>query len=168
MFNTIAPPGTSTAQTTLQPGLYVALDTSAGRPPFPLAVFTIAQAPAPAMLPPASATQTAIDLPFRGPNTVVRARNEGWLVHMITGIGVPYAATGKAVMALLRAGKDRQAQRLETHASFALALPISHGAVQQQVLKTDPGFYIEVCPMSTQDGRDHTQLGMLRLIRVVK
>ena len=173
VFNTIAPRGTSNAQTTLQPGNYFALDTSAARPPFPVTTFTVTQASAPAALPPASATQTAIDFAFRGPtvlrdDTVVRVRNNGWLVHMIAAIGVPNAATGHAVMALLRAGKNRQAKRLETHASFTLALPISHGAVQQLVLKTNPGYYIEVCPMSTQDGRDHAQLGMLRLIRVVK
>lgn len=169
VFNTLAPHGISSAQTTLQPGDYVALDTANARPPFPVTTFTVAQASAPAALPPASATQTAIDFALRGPtvlhdDTVVRARNNGWLVHMITGIGVPNAATGQAVMALLRAGNDRQAQRLETHSSFALALPISHGAVQQLVLKTKPGYYIEVCPMNTQDGRDQAQLGMLRLI----
>jgi hypothetical protein len=71
-------------------------------------------------------------------------------------------------MALVRAGHDRRAQRLETHASFLLALPISHGAVQQIILNTNPGYYVETCTMNTQDGREHTQLGMLRLIRVVK
>jgi hypothetical protein len=101
-------------------------------------------------------------------NTIVRARNNGWVVHMIVGLGVRNAATGQAVIALLRAGKDRQAQRLETRASFSLALPISHGAVQQMVLKTKPGYYVEACSMTAQDEREHTQLGMLRLIRVVK
>jgi hypothetical protein len=87
---------------------------------------------------------------------------------MIVGLGVRNAATGKAVIALLRAGKDRKAQRLETRSSFTLALPISHGAVQQMPLETKPGYYVEACSMTAEDGREHTQLGMLRLIRVVK
>jgi hypothetical protein len=173
VFNVLAPRGTSSAQTTLQPGNYFALDTTNGRPPFPVTTFTITQAAAPAALPPASATQTAIDFAFRGPTvlhdgTLVRAINNGWLVQMIAGNGVRNAATGRTVIALLRAGHDRRARRLETHPSFLLALPISHGAVQQMVLNTDPGYYVETSTMSTQDGREHTQLGMLRLVRVVK
>jgi hypothetical protein len=31
-----------------------------------------------------------------------------------------------------------------------------------------PGFYVEACFMDTQDGREHVQLGMERLIRIVK
>jgi hypothetical protein len=173
VFNATAPRGTSIAQTTLQPGKYIALDTARGRPPFPLTTFTVAQAPTPAALPAAKATQTAIDFAFRGPTvlhdgTLVRARNHGWLVHMITAAGVPNRRTGKAVIALLRSGHDGKAQRLETHAFFALAWPISHGAVQQTILDTHPGYYVEECMMDTQDGREHTQLGMLRLIRVLK
>ncbi|MBV9803775.1 MAG: hypothetical protein JO130_11310 [Solirubrobacterales bacterium] len=173
VFNALAPHGVSSAQTALQPGNYFALDTGNGRPPFPFTTFTITQASAPASLPPANATQTAIDFAFRGPTvlhnrTIVRATNNGWLVHMIAGNGVPNAATGRNIIALLRAGHDRQAQRLETRASFLLALPVSHGAVQQMTLNTSPGYYIETCPMNTQDGREQTQLGMLRLIRVIK
>ena len=173
VFNTLAPQGVSSGQTTLQPGNYFALDTGKGRPPFPVTAFTITQAPAPAALPPDNATQTAIDFALRGPTvlhdgTIVRAINNGWLVHMIAGNGVRNAAAGRNVIALLRAGHDRQAQRLETHASFLLALPISHGAVQQTILNANPGYYVETCPMDTQDGREQTQLGMLRLIRVVK
>jgi hypothetical protein len=36
------------------------------------------------------------------------------------------------------------------------------------VLHAKPGYYVEVCHMDTQDGREHTRLGMERLIRVVK
>ena len=40
--------------------------------------------------------------------------------------------------------------------------------MQQAVLNAKPGYYVEACFMDTQDGREHTQLGMERLIRVVK
>ena len=49
-----------------------------------------------------------------------------------------------------------------------LAGPISPGGMQQAVLNAKPGYYVEACFMDTQDGREHTQLGMMRPIRVVK
>jgi hypothetical protein len=173
VFNGNAPRGISNAQTILQPGNYIALDTAKGRPPFPFTTFTVAKTATPATLPAANATQTAIDFGFRGPSvlhdgTLVRARNTGWLVHMIVVARVPDRAAGKKVIALLRAGHDHQAQRLETRAFFALAWPISHGAVQQMILNTKPGYYVEACTMDTQDGREHTQLGMLRLVHILK
>jgi hypothetical protein len=38
---------------------------------------------------------------------------------------------------------------------------------QQEILRAKPGYYIEVCFMDTQDHLEHTQLGMLRLVKVV-
>ena len=101
--------------------------------------------------------------------TTVRAQNNGWLVHMIDLTRVPHAATGAAVMALLRAGKDNQAFKLlgPNPAFVTLLGPASPGAMQQQVLHAVPGYYVKVCFMDTQDGHEHTQLGMLRLIRIV-
>jgi hypothetical protein len=82
---------------------------------------------------------------------------------------VPHAATANAVMALLRAGKDNQAlQLLGPNPQFVSLLgPASPGAMQQQVLHAVPGYYVEACFMDTQDGREHTKLGMLRLVRIV-
>jgi hypothetical protein len=40
--------------------------------------------------------------------------------------------------------------------------------MQQQVLTAPPGIYVLACFMNTQDGREHTQLGMERTIRIVK
>jgi hypothetical protein len=79
------------------------------------------------------------------------------------------AAVGAAVMALLRAGQDNQAFQLlgPNPQFFDLLGPASSGAMQQQVLHAVPGHYVEVCFMDTQDGREHTQLGMLRLVRIV-
>jgi hypothetical protein len=163
----------ATVQTVLTPGNYVALNlTGNGQPAS--APFTVTQSLSPAALPPPSATQTAIEFGFQGPTvlhngTVVRAQNHGWLVHMIDLARVPHAATGAAVIALLRTGKDNQALRLlgPTPQFVYLLGPASPGAMQQQVLRALPGYYVETCFMDTQDGREHSQLGMLRLVRIV-
>ena len=83
-------------------------------------------------------------------------------------IGVRNAATGKAAMALLRQGKDGQAQRLASGPFVSLLGPSSPGALQQEVLHAKPGYYIEACFMDTNDRREHTRLGMMRLVRVIK
>jgi hypothetical protein len=161
----------STVQTVLTPGNYVALNVSGNQPAF--APFTVTASSSPAALPRAKATQTALEFTFKGPKvlhngTIVRAQNHGWLVHMIYLIGVRNAATGRKVMALLRAGKDHRAQKLASRNFVSLLGPASPGALQQAVLNAKPGFYVEACFMNTQDGREHTQLGMERLVRVVK
>jgi hypothetical protein len=159
-------------QTLLAPGNYAALNiTGNGNPA--IATFTVTPSSSPAALPNAAATETAIEFNFRGPTvlrngTIVRAQNGGYLVHMVIGIGVKNAATGRQVMALLRAGKDGKAQKLASRNFLNLAGPISPGGMQQAVLSAKPGYYVEACFMDTQDGREHTQLGMERLIRVVK
>jgi hypothetical protein len=159
-------------QTVLTPGNYAALNiTGNGNPG--IATFTVTQSASPAALPDAAATETAIEFNFRGPTvlhdgTIVRAQNGGYLVHMVIGIGVKNAATGREVMALLLAGKDAKAQKLASRNFLSLAGPISPGGMQQAVLDAKPGYYVEACFMDTQDGREHTQLGMERLIRVVK
>ena len=170
LFADDSAPGT--AQTVLTPGNWVALNlTGNGNPG--LAPFTVTQSSSPAALPNAAATQTAIEFGFRGPTvlhdgTIVRAQNGGYLVHMVIAIGVKNATTGRQVMALLRAGKDGKAQKLSNRQFIGLAGPISPGGMQQAVLNAKPGYYVEACFMNTQDGREHTQLGMERLIRVVK
>jgi hypothetical protein len=164
----------STTQTVLTPGNYAALNLSGNQNgPGGFATFTVTQASTPAALPPAKATQTAIEFGFKGPKvlhdgTIVRAQDGGYLVHMIIGFGVKNRKVGRQVMALLRAGKDGKAQRLSNHRFLNLAGPLSPGGMQQAVLNAKPGYYVELCFMDTQDHREHTQLGMLRLIRVVK
>lgn len=173
VFDAAAPPGTSDVQTQLQPGDYVALDTASEKPPFPTATFSIAQAQSPAALPAADATETAIDFGFQGPKVVhdgqlVRATNNGWVVHMAEAFGVRNKHDGRKVVRLLKAGKDKRARPLATKAFFSFFEPVSHGAVQQAVVTAKPGYYVEICNMDTQDGREHSQLGMVRLIRVAK
>jgi hypothetical protein len=46
--------------------------------------------------------------------------------------------------------------------------PASTGAVQQEIVTAKPGIYVLACFMDTQDGREHTRLGMEKIIRVVK
>lgn len=180
-LNALTPYGTlfvsqgapSSLQTTLTPGNYVALNsTGMGQPGF--AQFTVTQSSSPAALPAASATETAIEFGFTGPavlhnHTMVRAVNGGFLVHMIDLIGVRNARQGHVIMTLLKAGKDRQAMKLlgRNSAFVSLMGPGSPGAMQQEVLNTKPGYYVEACFMNTQDGREHTQVGMERLVRVV-
>jgi hypothetical protein len=162
----------SVTQTVLTPGNYVALNISGnGQPAFKQ--FTVSAASSPAALPAAKTTQSAIEFGFKGPSvlhagTMVRAQNRGYLVHMITLVGVRNASTGRALMVLLRAGKDRPAQKLSNGRFSDLLGPASPGATQQSVLKAKPGYYVEACFMDTQDHREHTTLGMERLVRIVK
>ena len=158
-------------QALLTPGNYVALNVTGNRPAF--ATFTVTQASAPAALPAARSTETAIEFAFRGPTvlhdgSMVRARNDGYLVHMIDMIGVKNAPTGRAVITAMQQGKDRLAQKLASHTFGELTGPVSPGAMTQQVLTAQPGYYVEACFMNTGDGREHTRLGMERLVRVVK
>jgi hypothetical protein len=164
--------GTSVVQADLAPGQYVALDTSGPNPAkWPFTAFTVAPAAAPAALPRPSATISAIEFGFRGPATlhdgqIVRFANQGWLVHMIFGARAPSAAIAAQIAALLRAGKDNAAQRL-ADGSYGFAGPLSHGGSQQFVLNVQPGFWVIACFMDTQDGREHTVLGMERVIHIV-
>jgi hypothetical protein len=163
----------STVQTVLTPGNYVALNTTSNG--LPAAVeFTVTQSSSPASLPAAKATQTAIEFGFHGPRllhrgTMVRAQNQGYLVHMIDLIGVRKKAFIPRVMRMLRAGAPQKAFRPFLNGQFVSLLdPASPGAMQQFVLRAKPGFYVEACFMDTQDHREHTQLGMERPVRVVK
>jgi hypothetical protein len=173
-FDYTTPKGKTTKiQTLLQPARYVALDVAGkGQPRFTM--FTVTKSSQAALLPPATATTRAIEFGFRGSatlkdNTMIRAINDGWLVHMDDFLGVKSATAGRKVMALLRAGKPPKTARPYLNGSFfELFGPVSHDAVQQHVLKTKPGYYVEACFMTTQDGREHTQLGMERLVKVVK
>jgi hypothetical protein len=170
LFVDASAPGT--VETVLTPGKWVALNTTGnGKPGF--APFTVTKSSSPAALPAASATETAIEFGFQGPTslhdgTLIRAQNHGYLVHMIilNGAGNLSLASARELMSLLRVGKDRQAQKIST-AGVSLLDPASPGALQQQLLNTKPGYYVEACFMDTQDHREHTQLGMLRVVRVV-
>ncbi len=90
VFDLSADKGTTSAQTTLRPGNYLAVDLSSGNPDPPHAAFVIRQAPQPRSLPRPGATISAIDFAFRGPSTLhdgelVRFQNNGFLVHPSRG-----------------------------------------------------------------------------------
>jgi hypothetical protein len=169
LFVDAGAPGT--VQTVLTPGNYVALNiTGNGQPAF--AQFTVTQSSSPALLPAAGATEASIEFAFKGPKvlhagTMVRFENDGYLVHMDVLIGARNKAGANKIMALLKAGKDRKAQKLAT-GFVNLMGPASPGAMQQQILNAKPGYYVQVCFMDTQDHREHTQLGMDRIVRIAK
>ena len=98
---------------------------------------------------------------------MVRLENDGYLVHMDNLIGARTKADAQKIIALLRAGKDRKAQKLAT-GFVNLIGPASPGAMQQEILNAKPGYYVQACFMDTQDGREHTRLGMERLIQIKK
>ncbi len=161
-----------TVQTVLTPGNYVALNLTGNGPSANVAQFTVTQSSTPAALPAAAATETSIEFGFKGTNvlhdgTMVRVVNDGYLVHMDTLIGARNKADAEKIIALLKAGKDNKAEKLAT-GSVDLMDPASPGAMQQEVLNAKPGYYVQACFMDTQDGREHTTLGMERLVRIVK
>ena len=164
--------GTGDVQTTLQAGDYIAFDTKKNDPTtWPHATFSIAEASQPASLPAPGATISAIEFGFRGPNTlqngeIVRFKNSGFLVHMIIGLRARNAAGARQIAKLLLAGKDAKTGPL-TVGFEGFMSPVSSGAVQQQELHVKPGSYVLACFMTTQDGREHTQLGMVRVVKVV-
>ena len=159
-------------QTILQPGNYVAFDGAKNNPTqWPNTTFSISENKTPALLPPAQQWQKSVEFRFRGPGTlhngtVIRTSNAGFLVHMMIGFGVKNEAAGREALQLLRAGQDKKLQQPTGFVSFFG--PVSHGAVQQFILNAKPGWYVVACFMDTQDGREHTRLGMERLIHIVK
>ncbi len=170
VFDAGATPGTSSAQTVLTPGTYIALDLNGSHSgPTP---FVVTASASPATLPTPGATIASIEFNFTGPTTLhdgelVRFENDGFLFHMIQGLGVKSLADAKKVEALLLAGKDNAAGKLAT-SSPVFDGGLSRGGMQQELINEAPGYYVIACFMDTQDGREHTQLGMEKTIRIVK
>jgi hypothetical protein len=159
-------------QTNLQPGQYVALLQREGGPANVHTSFTVVAAKSPVSLPTPQAMERAIDFGFAGPTTLhegelVGVENEGWVVHMDLAVQVKNLKAAKQLVKLLRAGKDKQAFKLVT-GGLALSGSVSHGAYQQLTINAKPGVYVQVCFMATQDQREHTRLGMERIIKIVK
>ncbi len=160
------------AQTVLQPGQYLLL-VGAGEGEAQLrTTFTVAAAKSPATLPAPEATIRSIEFGFRGPSTLhdgelVRFENEGFLVHMDILFPVKnHKAAKKAVKDLLT-GNEKGLGKLITGEPFGVG-PLSHEAFQQQTITAKPGWYVQACFMETQDKRDHTRLGMERIIKITK
>ena len=168
------PGGTSEAQTELQPGNYVALNVEGENPKNPPhTAFTVTASPAPAAMPAAAATLKTIEFGFKGPSTikvgeVVRFENEGFLVHM--DIGFPMKSKKAAMKGLVdfKTGKEKAIFKLVAGEPIQFFGPLSSGAFQQETITAKPGWYLEACFMDTQDGRQHTALGMERMLHIVK
>ncbi len=166
---------TREAQTTLQPGQYVALlnEGEAGAPTVH-ASFTVTAAKGPAAaLPAPQTTVKTIEFGFRGPATLkdgelVRFENEGFLVHMDFAIPVKSRSAAQRLVRLLKTGNERAAGKLFAGPPVGFAGPVSSGAYQQETITAKPGWYVQACFMDTQDKRSHTLLGMERVIRIVK
>jgi hypothetical protein len=156
----------------LAPGTYVALDTNAPAKTPPFTLFTVARAKHPAALPRPGATITSIEFGFRGATVLhqgemVRWANSGFLVHMIFGAQAPNLATAKKIAADLKAGNDNGAQSLAI-GSYVWNGGLSHGQSFQSVISQPAGFWVIACFMDTQDGREHTTLGMEKVIQILK
>lgn len=171
VMSAMAPKGTSSLQTSLAPGQYVAGDVAASGVP-PLTTFTVTPATAPASLPRPAATVASIEFAFRGASRLhdgelVRFENRGFLVHMIVAFRGSSLAGARKMARLLHEGRDGQAQKMATGFASYVNL-LSHDGAQQLVVNSKPGYWVLACFMSTQDGREHTRLGMERVIRIVR
>jgi len=172
VFDAEAPTGKSSeVQTVLAPGQYVALS-GQGEGPKLKAPFTVTAAASPATLPTPEATIRSIEFGFRGPSTLhdgelVRFENEGFLVHMNIIFPVKSNKTASKAVKDLLSGNEKGLEKLIIGEPFG-AGPLSHEAFQQQTITAKPGWYVQACFMETQDGRDHTRLGMERIIKITK
>ncbi len=170
--NPMALKGTSTVQTVLTPGSYVALDTESDSPQkWPHVNFTVTANASPATLAKPQATISTEEFRFTGPpvlhnGELVRFENNGYLYHMIIAIPVQNKAGAETLSADLHAGKDNKAEKLASGQPMQWMGTVGRGAMHQQVLKAKKGYYVVACFMSTQDGREHTALGMERIIQV--
>src|SRR6185437_14826785 len=166
--------GVSTVQTVLTAGNSVALDTIANNPnKWPHVAFTVTDNTAPASLAKPQATVGSEEFRFTGPSTLhngelVRFENDGYLYHMIIAIPVKSKKNAKLLTTYMEAGQDNKAEKLASGQPAQWMGTVGHGAMHQQVLNAKPGTYVLACFMGTQDGREHTRLGMVRTIQVVR
>jgi hypothetical protein len=170
----VSPGQSSEAQTYLQPGQYVAiLPGGEGKGSKAHALFTVTAAASPVPLPAPGATIRSIEFGFQGPSTLhdgelVRFENEGYLVHMDLAAPVKNMKAAKRAVKDLLANKEKAFEKLIAGPPAGFAGPVSHEAFQQETITAKPGIYVELCFMDTQDGRSHTQLGMERIIHIMK
>ncbi|HEV3048438.1 MAG TPA: hypothetical protein VGY13_13880 [Solirubrobacteraceae bacterium] len=169
----VTPGQKSETQTSLAAGQYLVLKGEGEGAPAVLGKFTVTAAASPTMLPAPAATVRSIEFGFRGPKVLhdgelVRFENEGFLVHMDVAIPAKSHADALKIEKDLLNGKEKGIEKLAGGQPFEFAGPLSWGAYQQETITAKPGWYVQACFMETQDGRDHTRLGMERVIRIVK
>jgi hypothetical protein len=172
VFDDEAAGGKGEAQTVLQPGEYVALNAEGEKAStWKHTSFFVSTSAAPAALPTPEATVSSIEFGFRGPaklhdGELVRFENEGFLVHMDIAFPVKSRRAARKAARLLLAGKEKPLKKLIAGAPVTFIGPVSTGGFQQETISAKPGWYVQVCFMSTQDGRSHTRLGMERIIQI--
>ncbi|MFZ0216936.1 MAG: hypothetical protein WAM30_13480, partial [Candidatus Dormiibacterota bacterium] len=152
VYDADAPHGTTTAQTVLPAGNYIALNGNTNGVP-PHAAFTVTPSSAPAALPTAGATENSIDFDFTGPTTlhtgeVVRFVNQGFVVHMDVWVKVKNMSAAKKVVKLLltNAPQKKAAGLLTGQGTFAG--PMSTGGIVQTTITATPGIYVQACFMA--------------------
>ncbi len=174
VFDGEAPEGKGVeAQTSLQPGNYLAVVVGENGPVSVHQAFAVAASAAPAALPAPQAQEKTIDFGFKGPSTLKVGELVGWedagfLVHMNLGFPVRSRAAALKVIAGLKSGHEKALGKLVAGPPVQFQGPVSPGGYQQGVITARPGIYVQVCFMTTQDGRPHTRLGMERIIRITK
>ncbi|MEA2216650.1 MAG: hypothetical protein QOK19_2211 [Solirubrobacteraceae bacterium] len=175
VFDASGTPGaTNEVQTELKPGNYIALNVEGESPTNPPHVaFTVTASPSPAVLPAPAATIKSIDFAFKGPSTLkvgqlVRFENEGFLVHMDFAAPVKSKKAALKAIAYFKVGKEKAVFKLVSGEPVSFFGPLSTGGIQQETITAKPGWYVQTCFMDTQDHRQHTRLGMVRLLHIVK
>lgn len=162
--------GKSSVFSYLRPGTYVAVDLTQNMPA--TRPFFIYPSSHPAPLPVPGATVASREFGFTGATKlhdgeIVKWANNGFLVHMTFGIRAKSLAGADKIAALLKAGKDNAAQSLAT-AVYGWVGALSHGESFESVVTQSPGYWVIACFMDTQDGREHTTLGMEKVIQILK
>jgi hypothetical protein len=161
------------AQTDLQPGRYLAVLVGETGPTTVHQAFTVAASISPVALAAPQAQEKTIDFGFKGPSTLKVGELVGWedagyVVHMNLGFPVKNKAAAAKVIAGLKSGHEKGIGKLIAGPPVSFQGPVSPGGYQQGVITARPGVYVQVCFMSTQDGRPHTRLGMERVIHITK
>jgi hypothetical protein len=169
------PGGTSEAQIELTPGNYVALNPEGETPKNPPHVaFTVTPSPAPAALPAPAATVKTIEFGFKGAKTLkvgelVRFENAGFLVHMDIAFLAKSKKDASKALGAFKSGNQKALGKLAAPGPpIGFFGPLGSGAFQQETITAKPGWYVEACFMETQDGRQHTSLGMESVLHIVK
>jgi hypothetical protein len=174
VFDAEAPKGASEAQTSLVAGTYLAINPEGSKSSkWAHSSFTVTASAAPVALPKPAAVVKAIDFNFRGASTLhdgttVGFENAGYVVHMILGFPVKSKKAAAQVIKGLKAGKEKSLEKLIAGPPVGFAGPLSTGGYQQETITARPGYYVLVCFMDTQDGREHSTLGMEKVIKIAK
>lgn len=174
VFDTESPKGVSEAQTALVAGTYLAINPEGPKSSkWVHSSFTVTTSATPAALPKPAAVVKAIDFNFKGASTLrdgttVGFENAGYVVHMILGFPVKSKKTAALLIKGLKAGKEKGLEKLIAGPPIGFAGPLSTGSYQQETVTAKPGYYVLVCFMNAQDGREHSLLGMEKIIKIVK